>query len=106
MINSKAKGTWVDDIFFSSKKEARYYGELKIKQKAGLIKEFSCHPAFDITVNGVHICKHVLDFAIYHNDGTTEYVDVKSEYTAKDPINRLKKALLLAVHGINVTIKC
>jgi hypothetical protein len=98
-----AKKVVVDDILFDSIGQSQRYGELKILQAGGKIKNLVCEPAYSIDINGHHICIFSPDFK--YTDVTTgqEVVeDFKSPATAKDPVYRLKKKLLRACHGIEV----
>lgn len=90
--------TTVDGITFASKKEAKRYCDLKLMVKAGVFKDLTLQPEFPIEVNGVKICKYVADFSYYEN-GKRVIEDVKGFRT---PAYRLKKKLMLAVHGINI----
>jgi hypothetical protein len=96
--------TEVDGIKFQSKAEAAYYGKLKILKRAGQILDFKRQTPFRIVVNGVFICTYKADFVIYHNSGTRDVVDVKSEATENLYSFQLKKKLLFALHGINLKI--
>lgn len=58
-----AKKTKVDGVTFDSRGEARRYGELKLMQRAGRIKNLSTHPCFDLMIKGVLICRYEGDFA-------------------------------------------
>ena len=79
----KAKPTIADGIRFDSKKEARYYEQLKILQKAGDVIFFLRQVPFHLA-GGV---RYVVDFQEFRKDGTVHFVDVKgyktSEYTQK-----------------------
>ena len=66
-----------DGMKFSSKKEARYYDELKIKVKAGLVFFFLRQVPFHLP-GGV---KYVVDFQVFNSDGTVSFVDVKGVKT-------------------------
>ena len=68
-----AKITEVDNIKFSSKKEAQYYAKLKFEREIGAIKYFHRQIRFDLPGNTKYIC----DFQIFNNDGTVTYIDVK-----------------------------
>ena len=54
----------IDGHTFDSKKEAEFYGSLKIKKNAGLIKDFKIQVQYDIVVNNIHIAYYYLDFQI------------------------------------------
>jgi hypothetical protein len=96
--------TMIDGIRFDSKKEALYYGKYKILQKAGEITKIECHVPFPIIVNGVKICEYEADFVLYYPGNTFRVIDVKSVATEGLAVFRLKKALMLAIHKINVEI--
>lgn len=96
--------TIIDDIRFDSKKESQYYGRCKILKKAGEIVKIECHVPFPLMVNGVLICTYEADFVLYYPDGTFRVKDVKSTATEGLAVFRLKKALMLAIHKINVEI--
>lgn len=78
--------TSVDGHTFDSQKEAQYYEELKIRLQAKNIKGFCLQPIF-ILATGL---SYKADFIIFHNDGSTEIVDVKGfktkEYIAKKKV--------------------
>lgn len=65
----------IDGWHFPSTKEGRYYQELKLKQKAGLV-------LFFLRQVPVHLpggVKMVVDFLEFHSDGTVHFVDVKGK---------------------------
>jgi hypothetical protein len=88
----------VDGIRFDSKKEAKFYKDLKLQMAAGEIKEFELQPQFvllekdkdRVTGRGI---KYIADFKITYADGSVEIVDVKGH---KTQVYKLKKKLLLA----------
>lgn len=94
----------VDGLKFDSIKEAKYYGQCKMRVMAGDLKKFDFHVSYPIIVNGVKICSYEADFVLYHPDGTVSVIDVKSKATEGLPVFRLKQKLMLAVHKINVII--
>ena len=71
----------VDGISFHSKKEAAYYGQLKLELRAKLIKEFKRQVAFDLFAwspeGRVRVCAHIVDFLVTLPDGATEVREVK-----------------------------
>ena len=95
--------TVVDGITFDSAKEARRYGELKLLEKSGRISGLQVQPAFRIVVNNCLICTYKADFRYVtdtpHASGQVVIEDCKGFLT---PVYRLKKKLMLAVHGISV----
>lgn len=93
----------VDGLNFSSKKEARRYGELRLLERAGEIDELETQPKFPLKVNGELVCTYIADFA-YKNlkTGLRVIEDVKSEATRKNRAYRIKIKLLRALEGVQV----
>jgi hypothetical protein len=97
--------TVIGHVKFDSKKEARYYAELKMLEKAGVVTGLVLQPKFKICEKIVHNGKTLrtryynADFQFYEN-GKLVVVDVKSEITKKNPIYTLKKQLFLSLHNV------
>jgi hypothetical protein len=95
--------TTVDGIVLDSAKESRRYSELKLLERAGLITGLEVQPSFRIAVNNCLICTYKADFRYTtdtpHAQGVVVVEDCKG---FKTPVYRLKKKLMLAVHGISV----
>lgn len=93
----------VDGRSFSSKKEARRYGELRLLQQAGHISDLDTQPKFPLRVNGQLVCTYIADFG-YTNlkTGLRVTEDVKSAITRKNPVYRIKVKLLHALEGVSV----
>lgn len=87
----------VDDIKFPSKKEARYYAELKLRQRGGEIIFFLMQVPFHLP-GGI---KYICDFVEFHLDGTVHFVDVKGVMT---PEFRLKKKLVEATYPVEIEV--
>ncbi len=89
-----AKRTLVDGILFHSAKEARRYGELKLLERAGIIRNLELQPQFPIYINGTKCFTYIADFAYFEADKrVTE--DVKGQRTQ---IYRLKKKCVEAYY--------
>lgn len=87
---------------FDSKKEARRYEDLLTLERAGKIAGLARQVPFACVVNGIHVCDYVADFT--YVDGARKVVeDVKSDATRKLPVYRLKRKLVLACHGIQIS---
>jgi len=90
---------------YDSKFEAGYAADLKLRQKAGDIKSWESQVNLDLNVNGYRVCQYRIDFIVYHNDGTVEYVETKGYPT---PIWRLKwklfEALFSDIPGNKLTV--
>ena len=98
-----AKKTEVDGIVFASKAEAKRYAELKLLERAKLIRDLKVQPRFPLVVNEVLVCTYVADFSYVLPDTEKTVVeDVKSKATITD-VYRVKVKLLAALHGITVT---
>ena len=79
-----ATATVVDGIRFDSKKEARYYGDLKLRQRAGEVLTF-------LRQVPIHLpggTKLIVDFLEFHTDGTVHFVDTKGVLTSEFKIKR------------------
>jgi hypothetical protein len=95
--------TTVDGVVFDSKAEARRYGELRLLEQAGQIEGLVLQPRFDLEVNGVKLGYYRADYMYYDNTKQRRIVeDVKSRPTMT-PVYRLKKKLMRACHGIEIT---
>ena len=64
-----AERTKVDGIWFASKKEAKRYGELKLREKVGEIKDLQLQKKFPLSVNGTRLGHYICDF--YYRDATS-----------------------------------
>lgn len=91
--------TEIDGIVFDSKKEAARYQELRMLERAGIIKELRCQPKFPLQVNGVSICTYIADFHYLDQSGREVVEDVKGMKTA---LYRLKSKLMIACYGLRV----
>jgi hypothetical protein len=99
----------IDGHTFDSIKESEFYGSLKLKKQAGLIKDFQMQVQYDIIVNNIHIAYYYLDFLIENNDGSFEYIDIKgkdkkSNKFIKTSVFAIKKRLVEALYHIKITI--
>ena len=95
----------IDGMTFDSTKEGRVYGELKLLKASGEIADFRRQVTFMIEHNGVLICKYIADFVVYFYNDTREVWDVKSDYTRKLPVYKLKKKLMKIINGIEIVEK-
>ena len=99
----------IDGHKFDSKKESEFYGSLKIKKQAGLIKDFKMQVPYEIIVNNIRIANYFLDFLVENNDGTIEYIDIKGKDKKtnkfiKTGVFALKKRLVEAIYGIKISM--
>ncbi len=90
-----AKPTELDGIKFASKKEAKYYHELKLRQAAGEVLFFLRQVPFHLPGNVRYVC----DFAEFLADGQVRFVDVKGY---KTDMYKLKVKQVKAVFGVTI----
>ena len=91
----------VDGLKFDSVKESKRWAELQFMERAGEIKNLQRQVRIHIVINGVKVCTYIADFT-YEELGGVVVEDVKSEFTRKDPVYRLKNKLMKACHGIDI----
>jgi hypothetical protein len=71
---------------------------LKILQAAGVVTQLRLQVPYELTVNGLKVCRYIADF-VYMMDGKEVVEDVKGMRT---PEYKLKRKLMLAVFGIEI----
>jgi hypothetical protein len=90
----------VDGLKFDSKREAARWQELKLLERSGEIRDLERQQRYRLFVNGTHICDYVADFTYWVRRG--DYV-VEDSKGVKTEGYRLKKKLMQALHGIEIT---
>ena len=79
-----AERVWMDGIYFDSKKEAGYYGELRLRALTGDIAGFMYHGKI-VCAEGfgseLKASVYEPDFVVFNNDKTCEIVDTKGVET-------------------------
>lgn len=90
-----------DGFKFDSKWERDCYTKLKYMQLAGEIKTLRCQVRYNLHVSGILVAAYVADFVVEKKDGTEVVLDAKGVST---DVFRLKKKLMMAVHGIEVVL--
>jgi hypothetical protein len=86
-----------DGIKFPSKLEARYYAKLKLLEKAGEVLFFLRQTPFHLP-GGI---KYVVDFVVFHANGTVEFVDTKGKDT---PLSLTKRKQVEDLYPIEIQI--
>lgn len=88
---------------FDSALEARRAEELDLMRKATdkreRVMDVQYQVRYPIVVNEQKICAYVADFVVTYADGHVEVQDAKGVLT---DVYKLKKKLMLAVHGIEI----
>ena len=101
----------IDGIKFDSTRESKRYEELKLLERAGKIKDLEVQPVFilvkSVKFNGdkkaTPAMRYTADFRYYDIEkGEVVVEDVKSSATAKLTDYRMRRHLMLAIHGIEV----
>lgn len=93
-----AKPQKIDNMHFDSKKEANYFGQLKLLEKAGEILFFLRQTAFDLPGNIKYRC----DFVEFWKNGDIKFVDIKGYDT---PMSRLKRKQVEDLYPIKIDVK-
>lgn len=96
------KKTEVEGIKFDSLKEANRFRFLRQQQIEGRIKGLKLQHKFEFVVNGERVCSYIADFTYTSNEAGFIVEDVKSEFTRRQPVYRIKKKLMKAVFGIEI----
>lgn len=104
-----SKKVVIDGITFDSKKEGEYYLKLKDDEKNGIIrdlelqKEYILQDKFKLNNKTRRQITYKADFTyISTKDDKLHVVDIKSPYTAKDKVYRLKKKMFEYKYGMEL----
>lgn len=100
-----AKKTVAMGLKFDSRWEAERWGQIKSMERAGIVTNLDRQIKFPIVMNDIKICDYIADFVydLKNEDGTISHIveDAKGVLT---PEFRLKKKMMLAVHGIDILL--
>jgi hypothetical protein len=102
MNKYRNKKTVVDNVTFDSMKEAARYQQLKLMVKGGYVKDLELQPSYPIFINKRRICTYKADFKYQFKQGDEWQEVIEDVKGMKTPTYRLKKKLMLAVHGIEI----
>jgi hypothetical protein len=96
----------VDGVLFDSKWEAARWMELRMEEKAGLIRKLERQRPFAITINDIHCCNYVADFVYERMErfgaGESWQRVVEDAKGMRTEMYRLKKKLMRAALGIEI----
>lgn len=91
---------------YHSKSEARYAvfldNERNNPDPDKKVVDIETQVVFPIVINSIEICKYLADFRVTYASGRIRVVDVKSTFTIKDPVYRIKKKAVEALYGIEI----
>lgn len=102
--------TEVDGITFHSKKEANYYGKLKLLKRAGEVINIDLQPPYEFLIcyinpatgqKSYHDGKYIADFRVTYKDGSVEIIDVKGFST---DVFRRKQRIMKEIFGIEIKV--
>lgn len=97
-----AKKTTLDGITFDSKAEARYYAQLKQREKAGEVHSVELQRPYVLAVDGFLIATYKPDFSFWDQvEERQRVIDVKGVVT---PVFRLKQKMMKAIYGIDIEV--
>lgn len=91
--------TTVDGIVFDSKREAEYYGKLKLLLKSGDVLSFERQVIYPFELNGVKIGSYKSDFDVVWKTSGLKVTDCKGFAT---DLYKWKKKMMLAFYGITI----
>jgi len=104
-----AQATTLDGIRFDSKKEARRYAELLLLQRAGEIRDLERQVEFPLLTThhrGAEVHRVGSYFADFqYREGPTGILrieDAKSPATAKNPLYRLKRKMVMLAYSVEI----
>ena len=97
-----AKRMCVDGVWFDSIAEAKFYGTLQMRKRAGEVGSILRQPEFPLIVNGILVGKYKGDFTYFDRiEKRDRTVDVKGVDT---PLSKWKRKHVKAQYGIDVEI--
>ena len=92
-----------DGHVFGGVSEARRYHELKLLKRAGEITNLEIHKKHPLYVKDIKVGDYEADFDYDCAYGTHVTEDVKSIFTAKLPLFRLKAKMFKAYYNYEIT---
>jgi hypothetical protein len=90
--------TEVDNIRFDSKREAKRYQELRLLERAGVIKDLKLQVRFQLKVQSELICTYVADFVYQENE--QQVVEDSKGHRTREYV--IKKKLMRAIHEVEI----
>ena len=86
-----------DGFRFASRKEAKFYDELKLRQKAGEVLFFLMQTPLHLPGNVKYVC----DFQVFYTNVDVEFIDVKGALT---PMFTAKKKLVEQIYPVEIKV--
>lgn len=92
-------------VKYHSTKEATYAQKLDLLIKAKHVLKWERQLVFVFDVNGILVCKYVLDFKVYYANGAIKYIDVKGLKKGQAfQMFQIKQKLMRAIYNIDVEL--
>ena len=113
---ARPKRVEIDGYTFASQAEARRYGELKLLEKAGEIRDLVVHPRLHLNIKGKDLGEVELDFSYFVKNEkigncwfwVQKYEDVKRKDSkgryVHTPLSKFRHRVAEALHGIKIEI--
>jgi hypothetical protein len=99
----RAVKTIRDGITFASKREAARYNQLRLLERGERIRGLKLQHEYRLEVNGLLICKYRSDFEYEELRRDGAWLAVTEDCKGfKTPAYRLKRKLMMALHGIEI----
>lgn len=89
-----------DGIKFDSKREAGRFLELRMMERAGLVKNLRLQVPYELNEEGKFSYKYIADFVYF--DVEKNYEIIEDAKGAKTVTYKKKKKLMLKIYGINI----
>lgn len=104
MAKYNSKKVKVDGLIFDSKKEAKRYAFLKEKQQSGEIRCLDVHVKFELIpkLDEERACNYYADFTYLDKNNEFIVEDVKGSKRTITDVYKIKRKLMLYIHGIKV----
>jgi hypothetical protein len=96
------KVTTPDGLKFDSQREHGEWVKLSALARRGAIEGLERQVSFDLTVNGVKVCRYVADFVWIENHGGQRWRVVADSKGMRTRDYILKAKLMKAIHGIEI----
>jgi hypothetical protein len=77
----RAKSSVYNGYYYASKLEASYAAELDLRQRAGEILRWERQVPVDLVVNGIKVCRYIVDFRVFKPNGEIVWVETKGFVT-------------------------
>lgn len=85
---------------FDSQKEAARFRDLEILERAGVITDLKHHVSYPLHIHGELICHYEADFVYFDLQKDLQVVEDAKGF--RTDVYKIKKKLMLAVHGIDI----